>query len=279
MNKSKTAVITSVIQSNIGYRNFRYRKSPRINAPFRKFGITKADSHRPLREQTFYIMKQTFLFATLLLLSLSACRRESSADVNQKRIFTIYELFYNENEDVTYARAWFRFGHSNGTLLELASPSEVTFEGDKLSFNNVLAFYEKKYAGYKSFGTFHWEDTEGMTYDNSIEIHPIHFAALADTISRSGAFEIPWTGDPLAAKESAGAWINGENEGDAQATVTIENGAASLIMPANQMSKIGAGPGQIFIQRSYFPDLMQATEAGGSIFGRYRPKFEEVVFE
>ena len=132
-------------------------------------------------------MKQIILFAVLTLFIVS-CKRESSADVNQKRIFTQYELFYNANEDITYAR------------------------------------------------------------------------------------------DPLAARESAGAWVNGENEGDAQATVTIEAGATSLIMPANQMAKIGAGPGQIYIQRRFFPELTQPTEAGGSVHGVYRPKFKAVVF-
>lgn len=77
------------------------------------------------------------------MLLAASCKRESSGDVNQKRIFTQYELFYNENEDITYARAWFRFGHETGTLLELSSPSIVTFEGDKLSFNGVLASREK----------------------------------------------------------------------------------------------------------------------------------------
>mgnify|MGYP000866574298 CR=1 FL=1 len=223
-------------------------------------------------------MRHLILFSLLTLL-ISSCKRESSGDVNQKRIFTQYELFYDENEDITYARAWFRFGNETGTILELAAPSIVTFEGDKLAFNGVLAFYEKKYAGYKSSGTFHWEDTEGTTYDNVATIHPIAFGAVPDSVARNAAFSIPWTGAPLAEKEIVGVWINGENEGDAQATVSIETGSSAIIMPANQMSKIGAGPGKIYIQRRYFPDLTQATEAGGSVHGVYRPKFESVVFK
>lgn len=223
-------------------------------------------------------MRNLLLFA-LFLLTASACKRESSSDVNQKRIFTQYELFYNENEDITYARAWFRFGNETGTLLELASPSTVTFEGDALAFNGVLAYYEKKYPGYKSSGTFHWEDTEGVSYDNVATIHPIAFGAVPDSVVRNAAFSIPWAGDPLAAKEIVGVWINGENEGDAQASATLETGASAIIMPANQMSKIGAGPGKIYLQRRYFPDLTEATEAGGSIHGVYRPKFRAIVFE
>jgi hypothetical protein len=222
-------------------------------------------------------MRHIFLFS-LLTLFFTSCHRESSADVNQKRIFTQYELFYDANEDITYARAWFRFGSATGTILELASPSIVTFDGDQLSLKPVLAYYEKKYAGYKASGTFHWEDTEGTAYDNEAVIHPIEFGVVPDSVARNAAFEIPWTGDPLAAQESVGAWVNGANEGDAQATVTIESGAASIIMPANQMSKIAAGGGKIYIQRRFFPDLTQPTEAGGSVHGVYRPKFKAVVF-
>jgi hypothetical protein len=222
---------------------------------------------------------RNILFFLLLSAMVTACKRESSSDVNQKRIYTQYELFYNETEDITYARAWFRFGNETGTLLELASPSVVTFEGEKLAFNGLLAYYEKKFPGYKSTGTFHWEDTEGTAYDNVASIHPIHFGAIPDSLARNAAFSIPWTGDPLAARESAGVWINGENEGDAQAAVTLETGAAAIIMPANQMEKIGAGPGKIYLQRRYFPELAQATDAGGFLSGVYRPKFKAVVFK
>jgi hypothetical protein len=223
-------------------------------------------------------MRHILLFFLLTLL-ISSCKRELSSDVNQDRIFTQYELFYDANEDITYARAWFRFGNETGTLLELASPSKVTFEGDKLSFNGVLAYYEKKYTGFKSSGKFHWEDTDGKSFDNMATIHPISFGVVPDSVARNIAFSIPWTGDPLGDKELVGVWINGENEGDAQATVTIENGAANIIMPANQMEKIGAGPGKIYIQRRFFPDLTEETGAGGWLHGVYRPKFESVVFK
>jgi hypothetical protein len=220
-----------------------------------------------------------FIFLLFVAASLTACQRESSSDVNQNRIFTQYELFYNENEDITYARAWFRFGNETGTLLELAAPSVVTFEGDALTFNGLLAFYEKKYPGYKATGTFRWEDTEGKLYENTAEIHPIAFGTLPDSIARNAAFSIPWTGDPLMAKEIVGVWINGENEGDAQAGITLEGGASSVIMPLNQMEKIGAGPGKVYLQRRFFPDLTEATEAGGWLHGVYRPKFKSVVFK
>lgn len=37
--------------------------------------------------------------------------------------------------------------------------------------------------------------------------------------------------------------------------------------------------GKIYIQRRYFPDLAQATNAGGSVHGVYRPKYKSVFFK
>lgn len=219
-----------------------------------------------------------FLLALVATLLGTACQRESSADVNQDRIFTQYELFYNANEDITYARAWFRFGNATGTQLELADPSAVFFEGDELSFNKLLAFYEKKYAGFKTSGTFRWEDIDAKVFENTVSINSIDFGVVPDTVLRNAAFNIPFTGNALGDDEVAGVWINGENEGDSQAAATFETGATSLIVAANKMSQVGAGPGQIYLERRFSPDLTQKTGAGGSVAGVYRPKFKAVVF-
>lgn len=220
-----------------------------------------------------------FILSICSILFTTACQRESSADVNQDRIYTHYELFYNANEDITYARAWFRFGSITGTQLELAAPSEVTFEGDKLAFNKVLAFYEKQYPGLKSTGKFHWEDTEGKAFDNTVTIHAIDFGVVPDSIARTSALTIPWTGDALGADEAVGTWINGENEGDAQAAITIETGATALIVPLNKLEKVGAGPGKIYLERRSAPALAEATGAGGYGAGVYRAKTQNVVFK
>jgi hypothetical protein len=220
-----------------------------------------------------------FILSVFSILMTTSCQRESSADVNQDRIFTHYELFYNANEDITYARAWFRFGSITGTQLELAAPSVVSFEGDNLSFNKVLAFYEKQYPGKKTSGKFHWEDTEGKVFENTLNINAIDFGPMPDSIGRTTALTIPWTGNALGADEAVGAWINGENEGDAQAAITIENGSTALIVPLNKIEKVGAGPGKIYLERRFSPALQEVTGAGGYGAGVYRAKAKNVVFK
>lgn len=219
------------------------------------------------------------LFFGFCALFFTACQTEDSSDVKQDRIFTQYELFYNANEDITYARAWFRFGNATGTLLKLSAPSEVTFDGSPLSFVELLGYYEKKTAGLKTSGTFKWEDTDGNTFENAISLKPIAFGNVPDTVARNAAFQIPWTGAPLGDDEVVGVWINGKEEGDAQAALTIEKGTTSIIMPLNKMSKIGDGAGKIYMDRRFSPDLSKATSAGGTIAGVYRAKTENVVFK
>lgn len=224
-------------------------------------------------------MRNLLAFLFLLSLVATSCHTENSADVNQDRIFTQYELFYNANEDITYARAWFRFGSATGTLLELTSPSEVTFEGEALSFVKLLGYYEKKMTGYKKSGVFKWEDTEGKSFQNTVTINEIAYGTIADSVSRAAAFNVPWTGEPLGDNELVGVWINGEKEGDAQAAVTIEKGTAQLIVPADKMAKIGEGKGTIYMDRRSSPELTEVTGAGGTGTGVYRPKNKEVVFK
>ena len=225
-------------------------------------------------------MQKLLVFSALILtICFTSCQVENSSDVNQNRIFTHYELFYNANEDITYARAWFRFGNATGTLVDLTSPSEVNFGRETLAFVKLLGYYEKKMAGYKASGTFHWEDTEGNAFDNAVTIHPIAFGSLADSVARTAAFDIPWTGDALGNDEVVGVWINGENEGDAQAALTFEMGASSIIVPADKMAKIGAGPGKIYMDRRNSPEITDVTGAGGTAAGVYRAKTLDIVFK
>ena len=222
---------------------------------------------------------QSLLIALICAISLFNCNREASEDVNQDRIFTVYELFYNANEDKTYARATFFFSNINGTRLELSDPSEVTFNGDILTFNRLLAYYEKEYAGFVSSGTFEWIDTEENTYQNSIEVHTIDYASGIDTIDRSNSFDLAWSGDALAQDELVTVTINGENEADARIFITNDVGATSIILAKDKLGEVGQGPGTVFMDRSYSPELLDATGAGGTITGRYRPENLEVYMK
>ena len=103
------------------------------------------------------------LMALMLALTLAAAgcgTSEDSDDVNQARIYTDYELFYNANEDVTHAIARFRFGGPFGTILELtgSSGAGVTFNGQPLAYSGFWGGHHREYAGNVTGGTQAWVD-------------------------------------------------------------------------------------------------------------------------
>ena len=228
-------------------------------------------------------MKKIILFLVVLAvmsLKFSGCKTENSEDVNQDRIFTVYELFYNANEDVTYANARFRFGNVTGTLLELSDPSFVEFNGQQLDYKPALAFYQLKMAGYIDSGMFHWEDTDGKAFENTIKIHEIFHNDTITAIDKDAAYEYFWKGDPLAADETATLTINGKFEGDARIFVNNSLGSKSIILQKNKIEQLPANEkATLWLDRTYQPDLTEKTGAGGLIFGKYRPENVEVLFE
>jgi len=206
-----------------------------------------------------------------LVLLISSCAREESIDVNQDKIHTAYELFYNANEDKTYARATFKFSNALGTNLQLTSPSEVRFNGDILTFKTALAYYEKEYAGKIDSGTFKWKDTNGAEFENTITFKDINYPANLDTIARNAAYELFWVGDSLGANEKVILTVNGVLEGDAQIFTQDNVNATSIILGLNQLQILGQGQGTLWMDRLYEPTLVQKTSAGGTITGHYRP--------
>lgn len=211
------------------------------------------------------------LIAALLALGWVSCNREDSSSVDQDKIFTEYELFYNANEDITYARATFRFSSLTGTKLELSTPSEVSFEGDVLSFKNALAYYEREYAGKIDSGAFMWINTLGDTFNNSVHIIPIDFPAVFDTIDRFSAYELFWQGDSLGSNETVTLFINGPNEGDGQTFIQDNINSKSMILATNKLQLLPMAPATCYMDRRYSPALTEQTSRGGLIIGRYRP--------
>ncbi len=218
--------------------------------------------------------KSVFIVLCLLvagLFALSSCERESSEDVNQDRIWTEFELFYNANTDITYARAVFRFGNVLGTLLELSSPSEVRFNGDLLGFKPALAFYEKEYAGYVDSGTFTWTDTDGKTITNEVSITEIDYPEVFDTLVRSSAYSFVWQGESLKAGESVILTMNGTLEGDAQIFAQNAVNATDMVLAQDQLNALGHGPASTWLDRIGTFTLAEQTGAGGKISAKYRP--------
>lgn len=208
----------------------------------------------------------------------ASCESELSSDVNQDRIFTKYILVYESEQDITYARAWFNFGKETGTALELADPSYVSFNNKNLEFQRTLAFYEDELAGFTSSGTFLWEDTEGMRYENSIEITEIAFPDNLTEIDGSKSFELEWEGKTLGEDEYVAIAINGNFEGDFFGIIEDGEGSSSIVLPKSELEDLPKNQLATFwMEFGYNPELLEETSAGGKIFGKYRVKKEIMI--
>lgn len=218
---------------------------------------------------------KNFFFALMGLISIStlvsSCQKEDSSDVNQDKIYTVYELFYNANTDKTVAITRLRFGSPTGTLLEATAPASVTFNGDVMPYSAIYSGHAKEYAGKITTGTFAYTNTENTVYSNTVPFmdtiaHPVGF----DTIIKSQANTYTWIGNPLSTNERAdlfiGSWTWGQD-----ALFFALQGQTDIVMGVNQLSNLALGTSTVYVDRVNEVAVSQGTSEGGVIRTRYRP--------
>lgn len=216
------------------------------------------------------------LFVILFSLWLSGCGPgEDSADVNQDRIYTDYELFYNANEDITHAIARFRFGGAFGTILELSSSSgaSVTFNGDSLAYATVWGGHHRAYAGNTTGGTFLYIDTDGSQFTNSVPAgSTIAFASGFDgsALNKTMAYALAWEGTTLAPNDQVGVFIGSWAWGDDALFWTDADGASEILFSVNGMQNLPLGTSVVFLDRWNAEDVSEGTSVGGRIRYKYR---------
>lgn len=216
-----------------------------------------------------------YLLAIALPFTFTSCEdAEDANDVNQDRIYTRYELNYNENTDITTARANFRFGGSTGTLLELTNGGTVSFNNDELTewvepITNIT-WYKKDYAGYVNTGTFSYTDIDGNTFENTVSGDVVNFPTITQ-VDRTQAFTFTWVGNALAQDEEIWLWINGVNEGDAQLFTQNADGASDMILGQNQLEQVALGTSDWVMERVWRSDVLDAPGAGGILRIGYKP--------
>ena len=208
------------------------------------------------------------------VVALSACKKEVSKLVDQDKIWTNYELFYDQNTDKTYATATFRFSTEIGTQLELSEPSSVTVDGSEMSWNSDLAYYTFEFTGFKTAATFNWVDTDGNAYENDIEIRDIDYpAVLDDTLLHSEAVNyFSWAGmTELDSSESVNLVLDGEGETDRRTFSVDTLGATVMTIDSLLLLQVDSGMVELILDKLYTPALQEETSRGGLLRGRYRP--------
>ncbi len=218
------------------------------------------------------------LVLVLALAALPACdAAEPSEHVRQDRIHTDFELGYDADQDVTTARASFRFGGPNGTQLELSGSSEAAFSGQPLArkHDRLLnrTYYERTMAGYVAEGTFRFRDTDGRTYLNSVTLRPIAFPAGVGPIDNDAAYELRWNGAALAENEEVRVALYRLTGGTSLALFSQDDeGSQTIILDRAQLSNVQPGSVTLRMDRTLVRDLADATAVGGRMTARYSPR-------
>lgn len=221
---------------------------------------------KPINMNTIKLCLSVSLFATII-----GCNVEDSGDVNQDKIWTKYELFYNENDDKTVAVARFRFGGPTGTLLQLNEDASVTFNGEELDYNTWYLGHAKEFAGWVDSGAFVYNDLDQFSFSNTvIPYDSIGFPLGFDTINNTMATTLEWVGNPLAANEHVGLFEGSWAWGDDALYVQSADNATDIVMGTNQLSNVPVGPSILFMDRWRETDANQATSEGGVVIGKYR---------
>ena len=218
------------------------------------------------------------LMGLILVLALAATgcgTSEDSDDVNQARIYTDYELFYNANEDVTHAIARFRFGGPFGTILELtgSSGAGVTFDGDALAYSGIWGGHHREYAGNLTAGTFRYTNTEGEVFVNDVPSgSPIAFPSGFDgsALPKSMATALAWDGSALAPDDQVAVFIGSWQWGDDALSWTDADGATEIVISVTDKRNLALGSATVFLDRWNAVDVAEGTAEGGRIRYKYR---------
>lgn len=216
--------------------------------------------------------KNLLIACTTCLTIFTACETEDSSTVQQDRIYTTYELFYDKNTDKTYARAQFRLGNALGTILQLSTPAEVRFNNDVLDYKPVLSFYEKEYAGRISNGTFVYKDTDGISYSNAANSQPtIDFAPNFTSVTRNQANTFTWVGTPLTAREEVYLFLRNTTTTNVQTFYSNAVGATNMVLSAEKLNNLAPNvAAEADLYRNRIDSLSQKTQVGGYLKLSYR---------
>ncbi|MDH3759629.1 MAG: hypothetical protein OEU50_01520 [Gammaproteobacteria bacterium] len=219
--------------------------------------------------------KVIVLALALTTLAIAGCgTSEDSADVNQDRIYTDYEVFYNANEDKTHVIARFRFGHALGSILELkdSSGASVSYNGAKLAYSKFWGGHHREYAGNTvAGGSFVYTDTNGKRYSNTVPSGTsIGFPSGFDTIDKNTAQTLAWVGTFLAPNDQVGIFVGSWAWGDDALFWTDADGAIDIVFGVDQMRNLALGTAEVFMDRWNAVNVAQGTSAGGRMRYKYR---------
>ncbi len=215
--------------------------------------------------------RSTFAIAILSVLFLTACKKEASVNIDQNRIYSEYELVYDQESNQTTTSAIFRVDHSSGKKIELVYPSRIGFNGESLAYRKMLGQYDNVRSGNNLQGAFSYFDNDQKEYSNSAgEISPIDIPFGMNSISRSGNFFLPWNGAALQSGETVEVIISGGSQSGSKTFNATAVGSSYIVLDQYKLNNLVAGTATIQITRQKTAGLQSSNLSGGRITSIYK---------
>jgi hypothetical protein len=235
------------------------------------FGAISRKNFVIIFEIKISMKKVLFSLSLLFAVFFTACTGESAGDVNQDRIYTEYEQFYNSNSGTTTVIARFRFGNALGTILELDSTDNVKFNGDDLPYSIFWGAHVREYVGNIAPGTFVYTNLDGNVFTNTVPtFETIDFPSNFTELSRSSAYDFQWTGTALGQNQEVGVFVGSWAWGDDTWNFTSSVGATNMVFGVNSLSNLPLGTSTVYLDRTTRKTNIQGTSRGGVIKGKFR---------
>lgn len=213
-----------------------------------------------------------------MLLFLFSCVSNETANsdaVKQTEIYQSYTITYDAGDMELSATAFFRFGGSTGTTLNLVKPSSITFNGEEMAMGkNIFSgtFYETNLQTDVSKNyTFVFTDTENKTYTNSASIEALEIDEYPATINKREGLKVSWTGKPIQNGERVYLSLEGKDMMNCSVSSDLV-GTSSIELRPDQLKDIKPGDANILLKREISSSLSEATHLGGNITITYVAK-------
>lgn len=215
--------------------------------------------------------KSTLGIALMSLLFFTACKKEASINIDQNRIYSDYEVTYNQMSHQTVMSATFRVDHNSGKKIELTYPARVGFNDENLGWRNLGGRYEGTRSGNLLNGYFTYFDVDQNSYTNTgAVVNPIDLPFGINNINKSGNFFLPWTGAVLQSGETVKVIISGGSQTGSKTFTATAIGSSYISLDQYRLNQLVTGTAQIQIQRERATGLEQSNLSGGRITSIYK---------
>ncbi len=215
--------------------------------------------------------RSTIGIALLSILFFTACKKEASINIDQNRIYSDYEVTYDQMSNQTVMQAIFRVDHNSGKKIELTYPARVGFNDENLAWKNLGGSYRATRSGNHLNGSFTYFDVDENNFENTGSvINPIDLPFGLNNISKNGNFFLPWAGAALEPGETVKVVISGGSQSGSKTFTAAIIGSSYISLEQYKLNNLVVGTAKIQVFREKTAGLQQSNLSGGRITSTYK---------